>query len=91
VVYFTTGRGPLFGAKPVPSNKLATSSEMAARMSDDIDFDCGPILAGDITVEQAGHAIYDLILDVAGGARSASERNGFGDFEFVPSQLGFVL
>lgn len=91
VVCFTTGRGSVFGAKPVPSIKLATNSEMARHMSEDMDFDCGPILDGAMSVEEAGQQIYELILDVASGRRSASEQFGFGDFEFVPWQIGAVL
>jgi type I restriction enzyme M protein len=39
-------RQGLFGAKPVPSLKLASNSGMAHRMVDDIDGDCGGILEG---------------------------------------------
>jgi altronate dehydratase len=91
IVCFTTGRGSVFGAKPVPAVKLATNSDMAQHMADDMDFDCGRILTGDLSLAAAGEAIYGLLLDVAGGAPSASERNGLGDFEFVPWQLGAVL
>jgi altronate hydrolase len=91
IVCFTTGRGSVFGAKPVPAVKLATNSEMAKHMADDMDFDCGRILTGDISLAAAGKAIYELLLDVASGTSSASERNGLGDFEFVPWQLGAVL
>lgn len=91
VVCFTTGRGSVFGAKPVPSIKLATNSAMAAHMAEDMDLDCGVILDGTLTMAEAGHAIYKLVLDVASGKQSASEANGLGDFEFVPWQLGAVL
>jgi len=91
LVCFTTGRGSVFGAKPVPSVKLATNSAMAQHMMDDIDFDCGRILGGELDLAEAGRRIYDLLLDVASGTESASERNGLGDFEFVPWQIGAVL
>jgi altronate hydrolase len=39
----------------------------------------------------AGHAIFQLILEIASGQQSASEENGMGDFEFVPWQIGAVL
>ncbi len=91
IVCFTTGRGSVFGAQPVPSVKLATNSEMANHMADDMDFNCGRILEGELSLEAAGRGIYELLLDIASGEASASERNGFGDFEFVPWQLGAVL
>jgi altronate hydrolase len=42
-------------------------------------------------LQEAGADLYSLLLDVASGRQSASERNGLGDFEFVPWQLGAVL
>jgi altronate hydrolase len=91
MVCFTTGRGSVFGAKPVPSLKLATNSAMAARMAEDIDYDCGGILTGDKTLALAGEDIFNLIVATASGSKSASELNGLGDFEFVPWQIGAVL
>ncbi len=91
IVCFTTGRGSVFGAKPVPSIKLATNSDLAARMSDDMDYDCGEILSGRATLAEAGEEIFKLIIATASGKKSASETNGLGDFEFVPWQIGAVL
>jgi len=42
---FTTGRGSVFGFKPVPSIKLATNTAMYQRLSEDMDVDCGEILS----------------------------------------------
>ncbi|MEQ9561669.1 MAG: altronate dehydratase family protein [Woeseiaceae bacterium] len=91
MVCFTTGRGSVFGAKPVPSIKIATNSAMAARMADDMDYDCGSILSGGKSLQEAGTDLFELIVEVAGGRKSASELNGLGDFEFVPWQIGAVL
>ena len=91
MICFTTGRGSVFGAKPAPSLKLATNSAMAARMSDDMDYDCGQVLTGDKTLAEAGTEIFDLIVATASGKKSMSELNGLGDFEFVPWQVGAVL
>jgi altronate hydrolase len=91
IVCFTTGRGSVYGAKPVPSLKLASNSAMARRMEDDIDIDCGGVLEGRETLAECGTRIFELILRTASGERSASERGGFGDLEFVPWQLGAVL
>ncbi|WP_149195076.1 UxaA family hydrolase [Luteimonas suaedae] len=91
MICFTTGRGSVFGAKPVPSLKLATNSEMARRMAEDIDCDCGSILERTETPQESGARIFDLILATASGRKSASEVSGFGDLEFVPWQLGAVL
>ena len=91
VVCFTTGRGSVFGAKPSPSIKIASNSDTARRMSEDIDYDCGTILSGTKSLPECGREIFDLILHTASGRKSASETNGFGDLEFVPWQLGMTL
>lgn len=90
VVCFTTGRGSVFGCKPVPSLKLATTTDLYRRMTDDMDINCGTIVDGAESVEQVGRRIYDAMLDAASGRLTASERLGFGDEEFTPWQLGAV-
>ncbi|HWD68797.1 MAG TPA: altronate dehydratase family protein [Solirubrobacteraceae bacterium] len=91
VVCFTTGRGSVFGCRPAPSLKLATTSALYERMRDDMDFDCGPVIDGDADVTELGEALFEEILEVASGRRTKSEEFGFGDEEFVPWQLGAVL
>ncbi|HEY7486329.1 MAG TPA: altronate dehydratase family protein [Streptosporangiaceae bacterium] len=91
IVCFTTGRGSVFGCRPVPSLKLASNSEMYRSMSEDMDVNCGAILDGDYTVAEMGEQIFDLVLATASGRKSASEELGFGDEEFVPWQLGAVM
>jgi arabinonate dehydratase len=91
VVCFTTGRGSVFGCKPVPSIKLATNTEVYEHMREDMDVNCGEIVDGTATLEEVGRRIYDRVLDVASGARTASEVLGFGDEEFAPWQLGAVM
>lgn len=91
LVCFTTGRGSVFGAKPVPSLKLASNSALAASMDDDIDLDAGSIATGEATPEDIGAEIFELILDTASGRQSKSEKLGFGDLEFVPWQIGATI
>ena len=91
VVCFTTGRGSVFGCRPVPSLKLASNREMYRSMSEDMDVDCGAILDGEYSVAELGEKIFDLVLATASGRRTASEELGFGDEEFVPWQLGAVM
>jgi len=91
VICFTTGRGSVFGAKPVPSIKLATNSAMYHRMEEDMDVNCGAILDEGISVSAMGEKIFDKILTVASGSQSKSEALGFGDAEFVPWQIGATM
>jgi altronate hydrolase len=88
LICFTTGRGSVYGCKPSPSLKLATNSPMYHRMSEDMDVNCGDILDGATTVQQAGERIFRLIIDTASGQKSKSEAHGFGEDEFAPWILG---
>lgn len=90
LIAFTTGRGSAFGAKPVPSLKLATNSDIYRRMADDMDINCGDILDG-VSLEQKGAEIFDTLLRVASGEHTKSEDLGYGDLEFVPWQVGAVM
>ncbi len=91
MVCFTTGRGSVFGCKPVPSLKLATNSAMYGRMAEDMDVNCGKVVDGDASVAEVGQEIFDLILETASGRPSLSEALGFGDEEFAPWQIGAVM
>ena len=91
MVAFTTGRGSVFGAKPVPSLKIASNSDLARRMEPDIDLDAGAIAEGATTPGAVGAALFALLLDTASGRPSKSETLGFGDMEFVPWQIGATV
>jgi altronate hydrolase len=90
VVVFTTGRGSVLGSKPAPTIKVATNTPMYDRMRHDMDFDAGTALSG-IPIERLGRQLFDLILDVASGRRTASELQNLGADEFVPWTVGPVL
>jgi len=91
IICFTTGRGSVFGFKPVPSIKIATNTPMYERMTDDMDINCGAIIDGTATIEEMGARIFREVLDIASGKPSKSEALGFGDNEFAPWQLGAVM
>ncbi|HEX4944963.1 MAG TPA: altronate dehydratase family protein [Usitatibacteraceae bacterium] len=91
LICFTTGRGSVYGCKPAPSLKLATNTPLFQRMEGDMDVNCGEILDGSLSIEEAGRRIFELMLATASGQPSKSERHGFGADEFVPWQLGAVM
>jgi len=91
LICFTTGRGSTYGCKPTPSLKLATNTPMFQRMSLDMDFDCGGIVDGRQTIDEAGESLFRLMVATASGQRSKSEENGLGDNEFLPWQMGAVM
>lgn len=73
VILFTTGRGTPMGF-PVPTVKIASNSQLAARKPGWIDFDAGCVL--DDGFDAAEEALLDRVLAIAGGEPSAAERNG---------------
>ena len=90
VLCFTTGRGSAYGAKPVPSIKLATNSDVYRRMEGDMDINCGDIVEG-MSIEDKGREIFEHILRVSSGEKTKSEELGYGDNEFVPWQVGATM
>ncbi|WP_206958041.1 UxaA family hydrolase [Trinickia acidisoli] len=91
LICFTTGRGSVFGSKPVPTIKVATTTSLFERMRSDMDFNSGPIVDGSLSVEEAGAQLFRLMLSVASGQKTCSEVNGMGDREFVPWLQGAVM
>jgi altronate hydrolase len=87
LVCFTTGRGSVFGCKPVPSLKLASNSALYRHMTEDMDIDCGPILDG-ASIADVGRQIFEEMLAAASGKRTKSEELGMGDEELAPWQSG---
>ena len=91
LICFTTGRGSAYGCAPSPSLKLSTNTALWLKQQDDIDIDCGGIVEGVETVDEAGERIFGLMLATASGRKTKSELHGYGQNEFVPWQLGAVM
>ena len=72
IILFTTGRGTPVGA-PVPTVKIATNHDLAARKSAWIDFDASPTLKG----EPLTNELFDYIIKVAEGEETKNEVNGY--------------
>ncbi|QGY00857.1 altronate dehydratase [Methylobacterium mesophilicum SR1.6/6] len=90
LIAFTTGLGSSFGSLPAPTVKLAATSALFARMEDDMDVDCGPVLDGKQSVEVMGRAIFEQLLRHASGEATKSEEAGMGENEFVPWPIGVL-
>ena len=91
LIAFTTGRGSAFGAKPAPSMKISSNTELFRRQGDDIDLDAGRIVGEGASIEAVGREIYEMWLRQASGQATKSEAQGLGDDEFVPWQVGAVM
>ena len=71
---FTTGRGTPYGLAECPVIKVATRSDLARRWHDLMDVNAGRIADGQISVEEAGRELFDLLLAVASGQRTWAEQ-----------------
>ncbi|HXN49858.1 MAG TPA: altronate dehydratase family protein [Bryobacteraceae bacterium] len=89
VIAFTTGRGSAIGFATIPVVKIATNSATYRRMRDNMEVNAGAITDGEKSVAEVGREIFDLVMRVASGERTASER--LGHREFVPWRIGPVL
>jgi len=90
IVLFTTGLGTPTGNPITPVIKISTNSALAQRMPDIIDFDTGPIVEGEATIEQMGDRILDLVIQVSSGeVRTKAELNLQEDF--IPWKRGVSL
>jgi altronate hydrolase len=91
MICFTTGRGSAYGCKPAPSLKLATNTALFEHQEEDMDINCGTIVDGKESVEEAGRRFFQLVLETASGRKSKSEDFGYGEDEFAPWTIGATM
>jgi len=89
LIAFTTGRGSAIGFPTIPVLKIATNSSTFHRVRDNMDLNAGQIADGSMTVEGLGRVIFEELVQIACGKKTASER--MGHQEFVPWRIGPVL
>jgi altronate hydrolase len=89
LIAFTTGRGSAIGFPTIPVIKIASNTYAFRQMRDNMDINAGLIADGERTLQEVGREILDLVLRVASGQHTASER--LGHREFVPWRIGPVV
>lgn len=80
IVLFVTGRGSVIGSPVSPLVKVTGNSRTFARMKDDMDFDAGRILTGELSLEQAAEELERMIVAVASGTPSKPELLGHREY-----------
>ena len=83
VTLFTTGRGSVVGSAVSPVIKICANPETYRQLSEDMDVNAGRILEGAATIDEVGDEIFQRILRVADGERTASEALGHAEFSLV--------
>lgn len=90
IVLFTTGLGTPTGNPITPVVKLSTNTAMYEKMPDIIDINCGTIIEGDETIQQAGERILDYVIQVASGEVEPKAVK-LGQDDFIPWKRGVSL
>ena len=89
ICFFTTGRGSCFGFATAPVIKVASNSATARHMDEDMDINAGTVADGEEDIASLGHRMYDMLLEVASGRRTCSEK--LGHREMMTWRIGPVL
>jgi altronate dehydratase large subunit len=74
IMVFTTGRGTPAGFPLAPVIKVASNSELFAKMNDDMDLNAGKVLEG-MSLEEAGQELIAFLKQVANGEPTKAEIN----------------
>ena len=89
ICFFTTGRGSCFGFATAPVIKVASNSATARHMDEDMDINAGTVADGEEDLPTLGLRMYEMLLDVASGRKTCSER--LGHRELMTWRIGPVL
>ena len=82
---FPTGQGNVIGNPIEPVIKLSGNPITVSTMKEHIDLDVSAILRGELTVDQAGDALIEIIVRTANGRLTCAE--ALGHREFVMTKL----
>jgi altronate hydrolase len=80
IILFVTGRGSVIGSPISPLVKVTGNSRTFKRMSEDMDFDAGRVLSGELTLHEAASELRELIIRVARGEPSKPESLGHREY-----------
>lgn len=90
LILFTTGLGTPTGNPVCPTIKVATNSALAKRMGDIIDINTGPIIDGEVTIEQMGEEILEYCIKAASG-EVLPKAVQLNQDDFIPWKRGVSL
>lgn len=83
IVFLVTGRGNVVGSAVAPVIKITGNSKTFAHMSEDMDFDAGPVLSGECTRDEIAVRLAEMVAQTAGGILTKSEALGHKEY-FIP-------
>lgn len=74
IVCFSTGRGTPTGNAVCPVVKVASNDGIFRKLPDDMDFNAGRALSEKRSIDSLGDELLDLVIEVASGKETASEK-----------------
>ena len=80
---FPTGQGNVIGNPIVPVIKITANPRTMRTMSEHIDLDVSGILRREMTIDEAGDALIDMICRTANGRNTAAEALGHREFSMT--------
>jgi (2R)-sulfolactate sulfo-lyase subunit beta len=83
--FFPTGQGNIIGNPIEPVIKLTANPLTAKTMNEHIDYDCSAILRGEMTLDQSGENLLQMLIRTCNGRLTAQEV--LGHEEFVLTKL----
>ncbi len=87
VVLFTTGRGSPTGTPLAPVIKISGSPKTCQTFATHIEADLSKVVTGEVTLEEAGLALFNKMIAVANGELTSSEKYGHREFT-MPMLMG---
>jgi (2R)-sulfolactate sulfo-lyase subunit beta len=82
---FPTGQGNIIGNPIEPVIKLTANPRTAQDMSEHIDYDCSAILRGEMTLDESGDNLIEMLVRTCNGRLTSNEV--LGHEEFVLTKL----
>jgi len=80
IVLFVTGRGSVIGSPVAPLIKVTGNATTYERMKDDMDFNAGTVLSGEMTLDESALSLLALVGRVASGVLSKPEALGHREY-----------
>ena len=80
---FPTGQGNVIGNPIEPVIKVSGNPKTVIAMREHIDLDVSKILQGEMTIDQAGDELLDMIARTANGRLTAAEALGHREFSMT--------
>jgi len=80
IVLFVTGRGSVIGSPIAPLLKITGNAKTYERMAEDMDFNAGRVLTGELSLGNAADELLGLVAATAEGAQTRPEALGHREY-----------